>query len=166
MQKNVGKYRALNFDLKLKLLRENYPKKNILNAYKDIASFMKANGFSHRQWSGYRSNEKMSDQQVYGLMLKMRRELSWIDKCSTRIDVTNIEKTYDIKDFYCRFDEAGEFKGLEKAFAESEIKNFSKDKPDFPSFQERAEQAKQEALEYNMNRTHSIAKDFSKDIVL
>lgn len=72
-------HRAINFDLKLNLLRKYYPKKNILNAYRDIKSFMIKNGFSHRQWSGYRSNEKLTDRQIRSLMLKMRDEISWID---------------------------------------------------------------------------------------
>ena len=112
MKREAKKYRAINFDLKLKLLREYYPQKNILNAYKDIKSFMIGNGFSHRQWSGYRSNEKLTDRQVRNLMLKMRYELSWIDKCSTKIDVTNIEKIYDIKGFYASYDADAEHKDI------------------------------------------------------
>lgn len=121
MKREPQKYRAINFDLKLKFLRSYYPKKNILNAYRDIKSFMMKNGFSHRQWSGYRSDEKLTDRQVRNLMLQMRNELTWIDKCSTKIDVTNIEKIYDIKAFYASYHEDQRDKDIEKAFTESEI---------------------------------------------
>lgn len=121
MKSEVTKYRAVNFDLSLNLLRLYYPKKNILNAYKDIKSFMIKNGFSHRQWSGYRSNEKLSDRQVRNLMLRLRDELTWIDKCSTKIDVTNIEKIYDIKLFYSSLETDVKHKNVEKLFKDSEI---------------------------------------------
>lgn len=115
-------YRALNFDLKLKLLKQYYPKKNFLNAYRDIKSFMTKNGFSHRQWSGYRSNEKLTDAQIGMLMLEMRETLPWVEKCSTKIDITNIGKMYDIKGFYNLHDKSEEDKDIEKDLRESEIK--------------------------------------------
>ena len=53
--------KAINFDLDTKVLKEIYCKsKNpleYLKAYKEIKGFMKENGFSHRQWSGYISKE-------------------------------------------------------------------------------------------------------------
>lgn len=96
----VPKYRAVNFDLSLALLRKYYPKKNILNAYKDIKRFFLQNNFSHRQWSGYRSCEKLSDIEIIDIMVKMFIELPWVQDCSRKIDVTNIENIYDMKRFY------------------------------------------------------------------
>ena len=107
----------------MKLLKQYYPKKNFLNAYREIKSFMTKNGFSHRQWSGYRSAEKLTDVQVGLLMLEMREVLPWIDKCSTKIDITNIGKMYDIKGFYDLQDKSEkEDKDIEKDLRKSEIK--------------------------------------------
>jgi len=122
MREEKKKHRAFNFDLKIKLLKKYYPKKNILGAYRDIKSFMFKNGFSHRQWSGYRTDEKLTDRQVQIIMLQMRKELPWIDKCSTKLDVTNIGKVYDIKNFFKSWDiEAGD-RDIENLFQDSEIK--------------------------------------------
>jgi len=66
-------YKAVNFDLDTKKLREFYPRKNYLRAYEDIKRFMKVNGFSHRQWSGYRSDSAMSDSQILLLVKKTEK---------------------------------------------------------------------------------------------
>lgn len=158
MKREAKKYRAINFDLKLKLLREYYPKKNILNAYKDIKSFMIGNGFSHRQWSGYRSNEKLTDRQVRNLMLKMRYELSWIDKCSTKIDVTNIGKIYDIKGFYASYDADEEHKDIEKLFRDSEIDISEPVNKNVKSLEDRIKTAKQIVKESDKNKSVAINK--------
>lgn len=150
------RYRALNFDLKLKLLRKYYPKKNILNAYKDIKSFMIKNDFLHRQWSGYRSNEMLTDWQVAELMLEMRNELPWIDKCSTKIDVTNIERIYDIKRFFDSHDSNEKYRDIEEMFKESEIKEFNSARKSFNSLEERIKSAEKTVKESNPNKSVTI----------
>lgn len=113
------------------------------------------NGFSHRQWSGYRSDEKLTDRQVRNLMLQMRNELTWMDKCSTKIDVTNIEKIYDIKAFYASYHEDQRDKDIEKAFTESEIKLFDSTRVCVKSLEERIKDA-----EKSVNGTNkSVSKN-------
>ena len=143
MKSEVKIYRAINFDLKIKLLKQHYPKKNFLYAYKDIKLFMIKNDFSHRQWSGYRSNTKISDREVRNLLLQMKEELSWLDKCSTKIDLTNIGKMYDIKEFFASFDTAKDRKDIEKMFEESEIKISNTKKENKKVLDEQIRSAKQ-----------------------
>ena len=58
------KYKAINFDLDTKKLKDIYSKqtkKAYNTAYSDIESFMLDNQFTHRQGSGYISNMPLSD---------------------------------------------------------------------------------------------------------
>jgi len=89
-------YRAINFDLKVSLLRQHYPRKNFLKAYKDIKSFMLKNGYFHRQWSGYRSIEPLMDSDVMDFVFQIKHEFPWLSKCVSRFDVTNIGNVYDV----------------------------------------------------------------------
>lgn len=63
--------RAINFDLDTRNLNKYYTGKNIRNAYRDIEKFLIAHGFSHRQWSGYVSNDKLTDMQIIKTVTKM-----------------------------------------------------------------------------------------------
>ncbi len=89
-------YRAFNFDLEKEKLKQYYPKKNYRQAYSDIKKFLKENGFVHRQWSGYRSKEMLTNYQVYKLMEKMKEEFAWLPLCARRFDVTNIMNVFDL----------------------------------------------------------------------
>lgn len=60
------KRKAFNFDLDNEKLEEFYPspsgsKTSYNNAWSKIQKFMEANGFEHRQYSGYESVHGMSD---------------------------------------------------------------------------------------------------------
>lgn len=67
-----------------------------LKAYKEIKTFMKENGFSHRQLSGYSSDKPMSKTQVERFVEKLTDEFPWFAQCVSRFDVTNIGKQYDM----------------------------------------------------------------------
>lgn len=88
--------KAINFDLDTKKLKESYPSKNWLKAYKDIKAFMKSNGFSHRQWSGYQSEKPMSDTQILMITQMMNIKFPWLKNCIRYFDVTDIGKNYDL----------------------------------------------------------------------
>lgn len=90
-------YRAINFDLKVENLQKYYPQKNYLKGYDDIGNFLKAHGFYHKQYSGYRSEYKLSDKEVLLLMNLLRKEHPWISKCVTSFDVTNIGDVYELE---------------------------------------------------------------------
>ncbi len=64
-------YKAINFDLDTVKLREFYPRYQ--QAYKDLLIFFKKNNFSHRQGSGYLSNEKLSSADIVILLVNCKR---------------------------------------------------------------------------------------------
>ena len=98
ISKNHTARRAINFDLNINALKENYSVTNPKGAYKEIRSFFEKNGFSHRQGSGYCSRNKLTDMELFEVMQKMFKTLPWLDVCSTKIDATDIGKVYDIKE--------------------------------------------------------------------
>lgn len=61
-------YKAINFDLDTKQLKKLYPGSNYRKSYSDLKYFSRKHGFSHRQGSGYISDEKLSTADVYDLM--------------------------------------------------------------------------------------------------
>lgn len=89
-------YKAINFDLSTYQLRKLYPKPNYRKAYDDLKRFFKRHDFSHRQGSGYISNQKLSTADIYDLMDDLVNELSWIGECVNKIDVTNVGQQHDL----------------------------------------------------------------------
>lgn len=93
----TGSKKQITFDLKQESLQKFYPKpENTKNArfykkaYADIKRFMQKNGFQHRQYSVYISNEGMTNVDVVLLMQDLDTALPWFFQCVTEIDVTNI----------------------------------------------------------------------------
>jgi virulence-associated protein VapD len=96
MENNKNCRKAINFDLDTKALKQFYPDtKHWRKAYRDIKKFMQNEGFTHRQGSGYTSQETMSDYKMNKTMKKMSRTFPWLKKCTKKIDVTNIGQSYD-----------------------------------------------------------------------
>jgi virulence-associated protein VapD len=91
--------KAINFDLDDNSLKIAYPKKSYKQAWSDIKKFMLANGFTHRQYSGYCSIEPMSHAKVNKVIEDMIIALPWLTKCDVvkEIDVTNIVAEYSLK---------------------------------------------------------------------
>lgn len=89
-------YKAINFDLKIESLRHYYSQKHPKQAYREIKKYLISNGFSHRQWSGYRSKNRLSDYDIISLVDEMFEKFPWLEHCATRFDVTNIGRTYDL----------------------------------------------------------------------
>ncbi|HIY00463.1 MAG TPA: hypothetical protein IAA26_01220 [Candidatus Blautia faecipullorum] len=91
-------FKALNFDLDTHQLEKHYPGSNYRKAYKDLRRFFKRHSFSHRQGSGYISDEKLSTADIYDLMEELSYEFPWIGICVNKIDVTNIGRQHDLTD--------------------------------------------------------------------
>lgn len=89
-------YKAINFDLIINNLKEYYDKANHLNAYNDIRSYLTSRGFEHRQGSGYRSREKLSDIEITAVVREMGKKFPWLHKCVGQFDVTNIGQNYSL----------------------------------------------------------------------
>ena len=89
-------YKALNFDLDTHQLKECYPGASYQQAYADLRRFFKGHRFSHRQGSGYISDEKLTTADIYDLMDELSQQFSWIGDCVNKIDVTNVGRQHDL----------------------------------------------------------------------
>lgn len=98
MSKSHSARRAINFDLNIEALRENYSVTNPKGAYREIRSFLEKNGFFHRQGSGYCSKDRITDTELVKVMTEMFKTFPWLEACTKKIDATDIGKIYDIKE--------------------------------------------------------------------
>lgn len=153
MSASDKKVKAINFDLDTKALKVYYPGKSYRQAYKDIKKFMLNNGFSHRQWSGYTSNEKMSDSDIQRLAKKLAKTFPWLKKCVNRFDVTDIGEQHDLTYLI-----TGRAKGRVKEVQKEEFK--SKESKSFFS----VKQLKQRAAEIGGQPKRQNTKNRSKDM--
>lgn len=90
--------KAINFDLDTHCLQEYYTGKNYRQAYDDLRRFFKQHNFSHRQGSGYISDNKLATVDIYDLMDDLVQHFSWIENCVKKIDVTNVGQQHDLKE--------------------------------------------------------------------
>lgn len=97
MPKETKKRYAINFDLKIEQLRQYYSSTNPKGAYGKITSFMKRNGFEHRQWSGYISKHTLSKSELIDFTMKLHKEFPWLINCEGSMDATVITSIFDIK---------------------------------------------------------------------
>lgn len=89
-------FKALNFDLDTHQLRKYYSETNYQKAYDDLRRFFKQHRFSHRQGSGYISDDKLATADIYDLMDELSHQLPWIGVCVNKIDVTNVGRQHDL----------------------------------------------------------------------
>ncbi len=87
-------YKAINFDFDTNKLKTYYPRYQ--QAYYDLMAFFKKNDFSHRQGSGYVSNNKITSVDIVDLIGSLRDTFDWVSTCVKKIDVTNIGAQYDL----------------------------------------------------------------------
>ncbi len=97
--------KAINFDLDTKELLKYF--KDTREPYSEIKNFMEANGFDHRQYSGYISKEPISELKIIGITEKLNEKFKWLKDCIQKYDVTEIGETFDLKYI---FDKAREMK--------------------------------------------------------
>lgn len=107
------KRKAFNFDLDNEKLEEFYPspsgsKTSYNNAWSKIQKFMEANGFEHRQYSGYESVHGMSYAEAYSILEKLQDTFPWISKCAKAATLTEIGKRYDVLEHLDRYRENAE----------------------------------------------------------
>lgn len=127
---DVKRYiRAIHFDLDTHVLEEQYPKNNWRKAYDDIGIFLKSKGFTHRQGSGYISNEALSKYQVSRILRQMSQELSFLNGAVKTLDVDNIiEEKFDYGVMFESTKSKSKSKANEKADAVEKDNNMSDDK--------------------------------------
>ena len=97
MRNEIRRRYAINFDLTIDQLEKHYSKTNPKGAYKKINSFMKSNGFKHRQWSGYISDNTLTKTELLDFTLRLHRQFPWLIKCENSMDATVITNIFDIK---------------------------------------------------------------------
>ena len=98
--RKARQYKALYFDLFINELKHNYPKRNYLNAYRDIKNYLLQHDFKHEQWSGYHSEKKMTDLEIFDLIREMSRELKWLAPCLNHFEVTNVGANHDLMQLF------------------------------------------------------------------
>lgn len=95
-----GKSRkAINFDLNDNLLKRNYPSKSYRNSWRDIKGYLVKNGFSHRQYSGYVSQDCIEMSEVAHIIGMMSRKWSWLSLSVMQFDVTIVGDEYSFLDW-------------------------------------------------------------------
>lgn len=90
------KYKAINFDLDTGMMKmhNKYP-----IGYSELKhSFLKL-GFTHRQGSGYISNNKITSVEVLKTVSALLKAHPWLSVCANKFDVTNIGKQFDLMKF-------------------------------------------------------------------
>lgn len=91
--------KAINFDLDTRKLKELYPSTSPngwRQAWAQIASFLKEQGFIHVQYSGYQSLEPMWTNEVLIVMENLQNKYPWFRECATSADVTLVTDRYNI----------------------------------------------------------------------
>ena len=97
MPKEIKRRYAINIDLTIEQLRQFYSKERPKGAYGKISSFMKKNGFSHRQWSGYISDKTMTKSELIDFTMKLHQIFPWLINCEGSMDATVITSIFDLK---------------------------------------------------------------------
>lgn len=94
--REIPVHKALYFDMRIKELAKYYSESNPKGGYARVKRFMNENKFEHEQYSGYHSEELLTDMQVLNLVFKMQKELPWVGKCMRKFEVSNIGDNYNL----------------------------------------------------------------------
>ena len=97
MHKETKRRYAINFDLTIEQLERFYSATNPKGAYSKIRSYMKKNGFTHRQWSGYISDRTMTKSDLVDFIMELHQAFPWLIKCEGSMDATVITDIFDMK---------------------------------------------------------------------
>ncbi len=89
-------YKALYFDLSIEALKKFFSHKNPKGAYEKLQKFFISNHFSHEQYSGYHSQYKTTDLEIFQLIQKMRKIFPWLERCINRFEVADVGENYNL----------------------------------------------------------------------
>lgn len=92
--------KALYFDLRIKDLKEHYSQTNPKGAYAMIQRVLAAHHFTHEQYSGYHSQEKTTDLEIFDLIREMSDTFPWLQYCVNHFKVTNVGANHDLMDLF------------------------------------------------------------------
>lgn len=91
--------KAIYFDLNTDALKTVYTPQtqhDYTNAYKEIESFMKKEGFVHEQGSVYHSKGEMNKSEVFRCVKEMNRKFPWLKDCTARLSFAEISERHDL----------------------------------------------------------------------
>ena len=93
-------FKVLYFDLCVKDLEKYYSATNPRESYRKIHDYWLRRQFSHEQYSGYHSQYKTTDLEIFDLIREMSRELPWLPFCLNHFEVTNIGANHDLMQLF------------------------------------------------------------------
>ena len=99
-RREARRYKALYFDLRIKDLEEHYARSNPKGAYGKISRFLAGHSFSHAQYSGYHSQYKTTDLEIFDLIREMSETFPWLQYCVNHFEVTNIGTNHDLMELF------------------------------------------------------------------
>ena len=99
-RKEARRYKALYFDLRIKDLETYYSRSNPKGAYGRISRFLASHQFSHAQYSGYHSQYKTTDLEIFDLIREMSETFPWLQFCVNHFEVTNIGTNHDLMELF------------------------------------------------------------------
>ena len=99
-RRDVKHFKALYFDLCVKDLEKYYSATNPRGAYRKIHDYLLQRQFSHEQYSGYHSQYKTTDLEIFDLVYEMNKEFSWLGYCLNHFEVTNVGANYDLMQLF------------------------------------------------------------------
>lgn len=88
---------AISFDLDTKTLQEVYGSQSWNNAYMDIRSVLKKEGFTWQQGSVYFGDEDVTAVRCVLIVQRLAREFSWFSSSVRDIRMLRIEELNDLK---------------------------------------------------------------------
>ena len=87
------KRKAIYFDLDTNKMKNLgiYP-----DGYRLLENEFKKHSFSHRQGSGYVSDNKLTEGDIYETVIQITERQPWLSECVKKIDVTDIGRQHDL----------------------------------------------------------------------
>ncbi|MEY8393192.1 hypothetical protein AALA98_18005 [Lachnospiraceae bacterium 45-W7] len=99
-RREVKHFKALYFDLCVKDLEKYYSAVSPRGAYRKIQDYLLQRQFSHEQYSGYHSQYKTTDLEIFDLVYEMNKEFPWLRFCLNHFEVTNIGANHDLMQLF------------------------------------------------------------------
>jgi virulence-associated protein VapD len=89
-------FKAINFDLSTYALRKLFGESGRKTAYSRIRRHFESINFTHRQYSGYISNNEMSYVEAVKVCRDLFAKFPWLYQVTQVFDVTNIGGEFDM----------------------------------------------------------------------
>jgi virulence-associated protein VapD len=143
------------FDLDTKVCEQIFGK-GYRRVYDDIGDFLKANGFSHPQGSGYISDSALSNFEIFMLSQKLVQQYPYLTKCIRDIRTADIIEVNSINHYF-------DYDGTPGKFADyAQGKNNVKDDLSKSSLLKKLEKKKEQANQIKQDKNADIDYKMTK----